>query len=193
MSKNTVDDCGLPAATRLAALIVTGLDGIESTAAELAGALQISCDVASTRAAALRLLDRRVYAVVMVDQMLADSDPEGIELIWKAASLAIPLQVNFALAGSGRVEREVRAALRRRLKEAQLAAAAAAAALDAELKNAVTGMLLESELALAETGVPPAVQARLRALAGIASGLRERLTTPPKRPTTLAGLPLARG
>jgi hypothetical protein len=175
-------------ATRAAALIITAMDGIESQAAELAGRLHVTVEVASSRAAALRLLSRRGYAIVVVDQILADSDPQGCELIWKSAGMAIPLQVNFALAGSARLEREMRGALGRREREQQLAITAAAAALDDELKNAITGFLLESQLALAEENIPPRVESRLRTLAGMADQLRERLLPTVARGTTCVSL-----
>jgi hypothetical protein len=173
-------------------LMVTPLDGVEETAAALAERLEIAVDVASTHMAALRLLNRRGYAAVILDQMLAEADPEGAELIWKGAGLAIPIPVNFALAGTERMEREVRAALTRRQRETQVATAAAAAALDAQIKNAVTGMLLESQLALAETAVPPEVESRLRAMVGIAGRLRATLAGTTAQPATSAGLPLLR-
>jgi hypothetical protein len=175
-------------ATRAAALIITAMDGIESQAAELAGRLHVTVEVASSRAAALRLLSRRGYAIVVLDQILADSDPQGCELIWKSAGMAIPLQVNFALAGSARLEREMRGALGRREREQQLAITAAAAALDDELKNAITGFLLESQLALAEKNIPPRVESRLRTLAGMADQLRERLLPTVARGTTSVSL-----
>jgi hypothetical protein len=175
-------------ATRAAALIITAMDGIESQAAELAGRLHVTVEVASSRAAALRLLSRRGYAIVVLDQILADSDPQGCELIWKSAGMAIPLQVNFALAGSARLEREMRGALGRREREQQLAITAAAAALDDELKNAITGFLLESQLALAEENIPPRVESRLRTLAGMADQLRERLLPMVARGTTCVSL-----
>jgi hypothetical protein len=159
----------------IAALMVTGLEGTEAIAAELAGRLGITVEIAATRSTALRLLERRSYAVVILDQQLADADPEGVDWVWAQAGLAIPLQISFALSGSARVEREVRAALARRQHETQLATAAAAARLDAEIKNAVTGFLLESQLALSEAGIPPGIEIRLRTLAGIAGRLRERL------------------
>jgi hypothetical protein len=151
------------------------MDEIDPTAAALAGHLKLSVEVAATRAAALRLLGRRRYAVVILDQVLADTDPEGSELLWKNAGVAIPLQINFALAGSSRLEREVRGALARRERESLLATAAASAAVDAELKNAITGFLLESQLALAEENIPPRVESRLRNLAAMADQLRQRL------------------
>ena len=162
-----------------AALIVTAIEGIEATAAALAAKLGLTVEIASTRAAALRLLGRRGYAIVVLDQMLADSDPEAADLIWKHASLAVPLQISFALAGSARLEREVRGALARRQREHQLAEVAAVAAIDAELKDAVTGFLLEARLALAEDGVPPRLESRLRTLAAIAEHLRHRLGAAP--------------
>jgi len=178
-----------PLSAKTAALIVTAIEGIESLAAELAGRLRVSVELASNRATALRLLLRRGYAVVVLDQILADSDPDGAERIWKGAGFAIPLQINFALAGSARLEREIRAALARREREQQLAMAAAAAAVDDELKNAITGFLLESQLALAEEEVPPAVQSRLRTLAAMADRLRARLLPGVERGTTSVALP----
>ena len=167
-----------------AALIVTAIEGIDETAAALAAELNITVEVAATRAAALRLLGRRSWAAVILDQILADTDPEGAALVWKSSGTAIPLQLNFALAGSVRLEREIRAALARRHREQQLAGAAAAAAIDADLKDAITGLLLESQLALAEPGISPPIENRLRAIAAMAGRLRDRLGSGPTETTT---------
>jgi hypothetical protein len=167
-------------------LMVTPLEGVETAAAALAEKLGLAVEVASTRTAALRLLTRRSYAAVILDQMLAEADPEGAELIWKGAGLAIPIPMSFALAGAERVEREVRSALARRRRETLVASAAAAAALDAEIKNAVTCLLLESQLALAEA--PPQIAGRLQTLAGIAESLRRRLAAPAAGAATPAEL-----
>lgn len=155
--------------------MITAADGVEEIAATLAQKLGLAVEVAGNRATALRLLERRSYALVVLDQILADADPQGTELVWRHTGLAIPLQINFALAGSMRVEREMRAALGRRQREQQMASLAAAADVDAALKNAVTGILLESRLALEEEGLPPSIETRLRTMAGIANQLRERL------------------
>jgi hypothetical protein len=171
-------------------LMVTPLEGVETAAAALAEKLSLAVDVASTRTAALRLLTRRSYAAVILDQMLVEADPEGAELIWKGAGLAIPIPISFALAGATRVEREVRAALARRRRETLIASAAAAAALDAEIKNAVTCLLLESQLALAEA--PPQIAGRLQTLAGIAENLRRRLAAPAAGAAVPAELPAIR-
>ncbi|MGA7887118.1 MAG: hypothetical protein WCA44_15355 [Acidobacteriaceae bacterium] len=171
-----------------AVLLVTAMDEMESAAAALAEKLGMSVEIASTRAGALRLLERRNYAAVVLDQMLAEADGEGADLIWKRAGLAVPVQMSFALAGSARLEREVRSALTRRRREQQLASEAAAAAMDAELKDAVTGFLLESRLALAEANIPPGIEVRLQTLAARAEQLRDRLSAaaPAREPATAA-------
>jgi len=174
--------------TPAAALIITATEDVETTVAALAGQLKATIEIAASRVTALRLLARRSYSIVVLDQILADSDPEGAELIWKHGGVAIPLQINFALAGSARLEREIRGALTRRRREQQLADAAAAAAIDAELKNAITGFLLESRLALAEEGIPPGVESHLRTLAEMAGRLRERLTPNAALDTTSVSL-----
>jgi hypothetical protein len=163
------------ATPRATALIITAREGIEATAAAVATELKLTVEIASSRATALRLLGRRSYSIVVLDQNLAEADAAGADLICKNAGLAIPLQMNFALAGSARLEREVRAALVRRQREQELAVAAAAVAVDNEIKNAITGFLLESGLALAEENLPANIESRLRNLADIAGRLRERL------------------
>lgn len=161
-----------------ALLMVTAMDDAESAAAALVDRLGMTVEIASTRAAALRLLERRRYAAVVLDQLLADADAEGADLIWMRAGLAVPVQMSFALAGNARLEREVRSALVRRKREQQLAGEAAAAAMDAGLKDAVTGFLLESRLALAEENIPPQIEGRLQTLAAMAEQLRDRLSVP---------------
>lgn len=66
-------------------------------------------------------------------------------------------------------------ALARRSREQELARVAASAGVDAEIKDAVTAFLLESQLALQECNIPPQVETRLRTLAGIAHRLRANL------------------
>jgi hypothetical protein len=171
-----------------ASLIVTAMEGIETASAALATQLKMTVEIAGTRAAALRLLNRRVYAIVVLDQLLADTDPEGAEMIWKNVGTAVPLQINFALAGGTRLEREVRSALIRRERERQIAMAAAAAAVDTELKNGITGFLLEARLALAEEDIPPRIASRLRTLEEMAGRLRERLLPTVSQGTTTGSL-----
>lgn len=178
--KAQASDSGLSAAVaRRRVLIVTMIDGIEVKAAEIAGHLGVAIEVAAGRAAALRLLERKPYSVIVLDQMLAETDPQGADLLWRHSGLAVPLQMSLSIAGNMRLERDLRMALARRQREQELARLAASAEVDAEIKNAVTALLLESQLALQENDIPPPIESRLRTMAGIADRLRADLQKSP--------------
>ncbi len=159
-------------------LMITSIAGAESCATSLAGALGRSVEIATSRKLGLAALRRRDYASVIVDESIAESDPAGAELLWKHCGLAVPLQVNFALLGCARLGREVRGALLRREQEQSLAMRAATSSLENELKSTVTGLLLQSELALAEPSVPPPLEAKLRLMVELAGTLRRQLERP---------------
>ena len=88
------------------------------------------------------------FLALVIDETLAECDPAAAEASASSAGLAIPLQINFALSGAARLIREIRAALHRREREQAVARRAAAAAIEAELKSTVAGLLLHSQLAL---------------------------------------------
>jgi hypothetical protein len=159
-------------------LMITAIAGAESCATSLASALGVPVEIASSRKHGLSALRRRDYATVIVDESIAEADPVGIDLIWKHSGLAVPLQINFALVGCARLGREVRAALARREQEESLAMKAATSNLENDLKSTVTGLLLQSELALAEPSVPPQLASKLQLMAELAGTLRRRLEQP---------------
>jgi CheY-like chemotaxis protein len=159
-------------------LMVTGMEAARSCAEAVAKQLGSEVEVAETRKAALTLLRRREYAAVVVDESLAECDPSGAEAIWEHTGLAIPLQISFALCGAQRVVREIRAALSRREREQRLAAQAATAAIEMELKGTVAGLLLHSQLALSGSEASSPMAERLRMVADLAGSLRQRLSGP---------------
>jgi DNA-binding NtrC family response regulator len=156
-------------------LLVTQMTGAENCAAALEKQLSMEVVVAATRREALSALRRRAFSVVVLEEALAVSDAQGAELVWQHAGTALPVQVNFAIAGTARLVREIKSAMQRGAQEQTVARRAAAMDLESELRTAVTGILLQTELALREPEVPPAVEAKLRHLAELAGGLRERL------------------
>jgi hypothetical protein len=160
-------------------LIVTGMEGAENCAAALARLLGLECEAVHGRKAAVSALKRADYAAVVVDEGIIDADAAGSELIWEQAGLAIPVQVNFALAGAQRLAREIRMALNRRERELALAHEAAAAAIETELKSTVAGLLLHSQLALQEGEIPAPLREKLRLMADLAGSLREQLASSP--------------
>jgi hypothetical protein len=166
--------------------MVTGMEGAENCAAilvKLLGPDCEGCEVAQGRKTAITALKRTEFAAVVLDEAMIDADAPGVELIWENAGLAIPVQVNFAISGAQRLAREIRMALNRRDRERALAREAAAAAIDSELKSTVAGLLLHSQLALADREISQPLKEKLRMVADLAGNLREQLAShPPSQP-----------
>jgi len=159
-------------------LMVTGIEGAHNCAKTVGAQLGMEVEVAAGRKTALTALRRKEFAAVVVDETVAECDPASAEAIWEHAGLAIPLQVNFALSGAARLVREIRAGLHRREREQQLAKRAATAAIEAELKSTVAGLLLHSQLALHGEQVPAPVADKLHVVADLAAHLRQKLSAP---------------
>jgi len=159
-------------------LMVTGIEGARNCAEVVGAQLGMEVEVAEGRRSALAALRRREFSALVIDESLAECDPAAAEKICECAGLAIPMQINFAIAGAARLIREIRAALHRREREQTLARRAAAAAIETELKTTVAGLLLHSQLALSGSGVPAAVADRLRTVADLAGSLRQQLSVP---------------
>ena len=162
----------------MSVLMVTGIEGARNCAALVSAQLDMEVEVAEGRKSALAAMRRREFVAIVVDETIAECDPATGEAIWERAGLAIPLQINFALSGAARLIREIRAALHRREREQTLARRAAAAAIEAELKTTVAGLLLHSQLALSGSEVSSPVADKLRVVADLAGSLRQQLNAP---------------
>jgi hypothetical protein len=157
-------------------LLVTGIEGTRNCAGVIGEQLEMEVLPADGRKAALALLRQREFAAVVVDETITACDPAFAEAIWERAGLAIPMQINFALSGTARLVREIRAALLRRQREQELARRAAAAAVESELTSTVAGLLLQSQLALSSSDAASPVAERLRLVARLAGDLRQQLS-----------------
>lgn len=124
---------------------------------------------------AMEELRRAEFSVIAVDQHLWDMDSRLADSVVQACGTAALAPINPAVSGVERVAREVAAALRRREGELRRAREDAEARLRTELNEAVTGILLSSELALAQPGVPGPAAAKIKSVYELAMGIRERL------------------
>jgi hypothetical protein len=156
-------------------LLISAMTGVQNCAANLSNQLSSSVDIAIDRKDGIALLKRQPYSVVIVDESIAEADARGAELLWRYAGLAIPLQVNFALSGTARLARDIRAAISRREQEQALAMRAAASSIEGQLKSTMTGLLLQSELALAEPAISGSVATKLKLVIELAGSLRHQL------------------
>jgi len=75
-------------------------------------------------------------------------------------------------------ENAVRAALARREQEQGAAHLAALRAVESELRNTISGLLLHTQLALREGPPSPQLEQRLRLMAELAGNLKQRLDIP---------------
>jgi hypothetical protein len=160
---------------RTGILMVTAITGAENCAAVLSKQFGMPVETAASRREAVAALRRREFAIVVIDEALVDSRADGSDLLLKHAGLAIPLEMNFAISGCGRLVREVRAALSRREREHEVALSAAFISLGSELRETVAGLLLQVQLAHAEPGVSPEVSDRLRLILDLTVNLRQKL------------------
>jgi hypothetical protein len=157
-------------------LFVTGIEGARQCAEIMGKQLDMEVVVADGRKMALALLRQREFAAVVLDETVASCDPAAAEAIWERSGLAIPLEINLALAGAERLAREIRAALHRREREQELSRRAAAAAVESELKTTVAGLLLQAQLALSTSGIASPLAERLKLVATLAGDLRRQLS-----------------
>ena len=123
----------------------------------------------------LEELRRAEFAVVAVDQHLWDMDARLADSAVQACGTAVLVLISPAVSGVERIAREVSAALRRRTGELRRAQEDAEARLRTELNEAVTGILLSSELALSSPGVPGPAAAKIRSVYELAMSIRDRL------------------
>lgn len=161
-------------------LMITAIAGAENCAAVLSKQFAMPVETAPSRREALTALRRRDFAVVVIDESMVDPREDRSDLLLKHAGLAIPLEINFAISGCGRLVREVRAALSRREREHDLALSSAATSIESELRDTVAGLLLQAQLALAEPGLSPQLSERLGLILESAVSLRQKLDRPAK-------------
>lgn len=160
-------------------LIISTLPEAELYVAAMADHLDIQVELASTQRQAHAALRRSSFAVVVIEESLAERDPEWAESIWQHAGLSIPIELNFAISARPRLFREVKTALARRAREMALARSEAASDLGNQLKGSITGLLLQTQLTLQDPTLPPVLAPRIRNIADLASDIRERLRQSP--------------
>ena len=120
-------------------------------------------------------LKERQYDVIVVDQVFADLNPNVGANLARQNSGATILFINFALAGVERIIEECRVALDRRQKEHVSAMEHARRTLRSDLTSPVTGILLSSELALADPELPTSVRSKIQSVRELALEMKNRL------------------
>jgi len=156
-------------------LLITNSTRASECAAAIERAVNQRTQICPRLAIAARTLRTAQCSALVIDQLLMEADPAAADVLLKEADTAIPVFVNFAICGMERVLRDVRSALQRREGERLRAIREAEANLRSQLTEALTGILLSSQLAMEVPAVPAAAQARLRSVYQLAMSMRQRL------------------
>ena len=156
-------------------LLITSSTRAQECAAAIERATNEPTQICPRLSVAARMLRSTECSALVIDQNLLEADPATADVVLSEAETAIPVFVNFAICGIARVVRDVRSALQRRQEERIRAVREAEANLRSQLTEALTGILLSSQLALEVPAVPAAAQARLRSVYQLAMSIRQRL------------------
>jgi len=159
-------------------LLITPFAKAQECAAAIKEATGETVQVASSLRLAVAQLRTQEYLAVVMDQLSLEAEPEECDLVMEHLDTAIPVHVNFAISGTERVIRELRAALHRRKKEVLVARQWAEEALRNDLKGTVTALLLSCEMALETPSLPAPAEAKMRTAHELAQELRNKLCLP---------------
>ncbi len=156
-------------------LLVTTSSRARECAAALEQGTGHKTHVASSVPQAVRKLQAAEYDGMAIDQSLLEADFRALDTLLNHAGMAMPLYVNLALHRSERVVREVQVALKRVDKEKAVAMRAAESVLRNQLRDEVTGILLNSELALRQKSLSADIAMRVQSVRELAEKMRSRL------------------
>jgi len=156
-------------------LLVTTSSRAKECAAALEQGTGHKTHVASSVPQAVTKMQAAEFDGLAIDQSLLESDFRALDTLLNRCGIAIPLYVNLALHSNERVVREVQVALRRAEKEKLMATRTAEQVLRNQLRSQVTGILLNSELALRQKSISPDVAEKVRSVRELAERMRSQL------------------
>ncbi len=156
-------------------LLVTSLQGVENLASAVSESVFVVVEIARSRRAALAALRKQVFSAVIVDTALPLNEVTSTDLLWQNAAGAVPLELDLRALGTAAVVRLLRSVLDRRSAMEATVREELTRAMADDLRSTVTGMLLQSDLALRDQTLSPVLEQRFRQLRSMADDLRIRL------------------
>jgi DNA-binding NtrC family response regulator len=156
-------------------LLVTSSSRAKEYAAAMERGTGHQTQVASTVAQALSKIQVADYELLVIDQALLEADGRALDTLLNRCGTAMPVYVTLALHSSERVAREMQVALRRSQEEKRVAERTAGKLLRNQLRSEVTGILLNSELALRQSGLAPEIAEKILSMRELAEKMRSQL------------------
>jgi hypothetical protein len=131
--------------------------------------------VSTTVPFALSRLQATEYDAIAIDQSLLEADPRALDALFNRCGMAIPLYVNPALHSIERIVREIQVGLRRIDGERMRAMHSAERVLASQLRGNLTGILLNSDLALRQKSISSDVAEKVKSVRDLAEMMRSHL------------------
>ena len=156
-------------------LLVTTSSRAKECAAAMERGTGHKTHIVTSIPAAVSKLEAAEYEGLAIDQSLLESDFRALDTLLNHAGMAMPLYVNLALHSTDRVVRETQVALRRAEQEKSLALRSARRLVSSQLRGEVTGILLNSELALKQKSLPVEIAEKIQSVKDLAEKMRSRL------------------
>ena len=157
------------ASAPLSILVVAGEPGASHVARDLRSTFPVEVEVLAEWSQCRKILLGKSFSLVLLEGSLAATDPEAVDALYDVLTDGWIVEVDFGVSDRERVVRQVRAALHRKACNEAHTRAAVLRSLRSQLTSCLTGLLLETQLALRQTG-PEAAPSLSRIL-----GLAERL------------------
>lgn len=156
-------------------LMVTGAIAGATGAKILEDALGETVEVVESARKAASMVRNNDYTAIVLDDPMVETDSEALDSVLHNAGMAVPVYVNLAICGAERLVREVKSALRRNEEARLVAIRAAESLLRSEIRDAVTGILLSTELAMKVPELPVEAEQKMRSVCHLATQIRSRL------------------
>jgi hypothetical protein len=156
-------------------LLVTSSNRRVECGTALEQAIGESVEVCETVRKAISMLRNNEYSAVVMDDPMVEVETEALESLLNNIGLAVPVYVNLAVSNAERIARELRQAMRRNRESRMIAVRAAESQLRSEIRDAITGILLSTELAIRTPEMPVDAQEKLTSVCQLASNIRSRL------------------
>ena len=155
-------------------LMVTSKDGADRFGAALSKGAGVVVEVVRSKRAALALLRRQQFAAIVVDTGLREAEKTSTDMLWQNTSGALPLEVDLGAFGLTSLTRLLRSVLDGREKSEEKLRESVKQTMSDDLRSTLTGLLLQSDMALRDKALTPAIEYRVRELRALADDLRSR-------------------
>jgi len=159
-------------------LVISSLLQSPDTVSTLQQALNEPVKISTSLGQAIEELQSQAFPAVIFDQLLLNADGDASDAALKNLGNAVPVYMNFAIMGAGRIASELRFAVKRRSRELLAAKDEAERSLRHEFKEKLTAILLSCEMALLIPELPVAVTLKLQSVEALAREMSGRLEEP---------------